>query len=125
MADYLTAAWAEDPVDPLVEAAAAAGIAVRLAHAFSGAPDGEVRYTATSAGGAVTYEPGLADGADVTLTDTYRNALAMVAGELAPNAAFMRGQTKVVGATGTLLRVLAASSGEAYASACERARSSR
>ncbi|MFN8016834.1 MAG: SCP2 sterol-binding domain-containing protein [Acidimicrobiales bacterium] len=125
MAEYLTAAWAEAPIDPLAEAAAEAGIAVRLAHAFTGAPDGEVRYTATAAGGTVTYEPGLAEDADVTLTDTYRNAVAMVAGELGPNAAFMRGQTKVVGATGTLLRALAAAGGEAYAEACERARSSR
>ena len=125
MVAFLAKGWAAAPIDPLAEAAAAAGLSLRLARAFPGSPDGEVRYTATIADGSVSYAPGLDDDAEVTLTDTYRNACAMVEGELSPNAAFMRGQTKVVGATGPVLALLAAAGGDAYAEACERARSAR
>lgn len=114
---YLDAAWLAAPRDALAEAAAAAGVDVCLARAVSGAPDGEARYTARVAGGSVQYEAGLAEDADVTLTDTYAGATAQVRGELGPNASFMQGRTKVVGHTGRWLAVLAATGTDAYESA--------
>jgi hypothetical protein len=119
MARYLSAAWlASELVDPLAEAAAAAGATVAFSRAVSGAPDGEARYTARVAGGSVHYGLGLADDVDVALTDTYANARSMVRGELAPNVAFMRGQTKAAGSTGHLFELLAAADGPVYAEAC-------
>ena len=118
MSTYLSAAWLSDPVDPAAEALAAADGAIRLRRVVGGAPDGEARFDVTVADGAVTYGDVADDELDVTLTDTYANALAIVRGELDPNVAFMRGQTKVAGSTGPLLDLLAATRTEAY----ERAR---
>ena len=119
MSSYLTAAWAADPMDPAVEALAAAGGTIRLGRVITGGPDGEVRYTAIAADGSVTYVPGVADDVDVMLTDTAANARAIVRGELDPNAAFMRGRTKVVGATGPLLALLAATRTPVFAARCQ------
>ncbi len=117
MAVYLSKAWAEAPVDPLAEAFAAAGGEAVLGRVVSGGPDGEVRFTARIAGGAVAYQPDLAPDAQVTLTDTAKNARAQLVGELDPNAAFMRGQTKTAGETAVLLAMLTAATGERYEAA--------
>jgi putative sterol carrier protein len=119
---FASAAWAVDPIDPLVEAFAAAGGQAVIARSITGGPDGEVRYVASVAAGSVSYASEGFEDADVSFTDTRANALAIVSGELSPNAAFMRGQTKVTGPTSTLLDVLAAASGPAFAEACDRAR---
>lgn len=119
MADHLTAAWAEAPMDPAAEALAASGGSIRLGRVITGGPDGEIRFTAVVADGSVAYLPGLADDVEVTLTDTAANARAMASGELDPNAAFMRGRTKVAGATGPLLALLAATRSATYAERCK------
>lgn len=106
--------WASSPADPVAEAYAAAGGAARIGRSITGGPDGEVRWTAVVADGAVSYEVGTIDGADVTFTDTAKVALGQLRGEIDPNASFMRGRTKVTGPTSVLLDVLAAARGEAY-----------
>jgi hypothetical protein len=100
------------PADPAAEALAAVGGSLVLGRIVTGGPDGEVRVTVRVADGAVTQEAGLSDEAEVVLTDTWKNLHAMAEGELDPNAAFMRGQTKVAGRTGRLLDLLAAASGD-------------
>ena len=114
MTAYLSEAWLADPRDPAAEALAAAGGAIRFRRVVSGAPDGEVRLDVSVADGQVAYGEVADDDLDVTLTDTYANALAIVRGDLDPNAAFMRGQTKVAGDTGPLLDLLAATRSERY-----------
>jgi hypothetical protein len=119
MARYLSDAWLDaELVDPLAEAAATLGATVAFSRAVSGAPDGEARYTARVADGSVRYALGLADDVDVALIDTYANARSMVRGELTPNVAFMRGQTKVAGSSGRLFELLAGADEPAYAEAC-------
>lgn len=118
MSAYLSADWAASPIDPLAEALADAGTRdLRIGRIVTKAPDGEVRFTAAVAGGSVTYEPGIDDDVEVTLTDTYPNALALARGELDPNAAFIRGQTKVTGPTSALLDLLAAARSPRYEAA--------
>ena len=114
MTAYLPEAWLADPRDPAAEALAAAGGTLRLRRVVGGAPDGEARLDVTVADGGVAYGDLDDEDLDVTLTDTYANALAIVRGELDPNAAFMRGQTKVSGDTGPLLDLLAATRSERY-----------
>lgn len=117
MADYLSEAWLAAPVDPAAEALAATGGEAVVVRVITGAPDGEARFVAEVAGGTVSYRQGGADDAALTLTDTYANAQAVLRGELDPNAAFMRGQTKVAGSTRVLLDLLAATKTPAYAEA--------
>ena len=121
MVDYLSEAWLAAPVDPLAEAFAANGGSGTIARIVTKAPDGEVRFTAVVPDGGVRYAMGTAADADVSFTDTYANALAILRGELDPNAAFMRGATKVTGPTGLLLDVIAASRSDVFRSACARA----
>jgi putative sterol carrier protein len=118
---FASADWAADPIDPIVEAFAAAGGSAAVLRVITGGPDGEVRYLAIARDGAVAYEPAGAAEPDVSLTDTVANARAVLDGELDPNAAFMRGQTKVTGPTSTLLDLFAAAKGEAFAAARARA----
>lgn len=115
MSEYLSQEWLENPRDPVAEAFAAFGASLRIGRIVSKAPDGEARFTAVVADGMVIYQPGV-DNAQVTFTDTYANALAQLSGELDPNAAFMRGQTKVTGPTGDLLAVLGAAKGLQFGS---------
>ncbi len=117
MTAYLSTAWLAEARDPAAEALAAQGGAAVIGRIVTGGPDGELRYTARVADGAVAYEAGLADEVDLTLTDTYANAVAVLAGEADANALFMRGRTKVAGSTRVLLDLLAATSTERYAEA--------
>lgn len=115
MSAYLSAAWIDDgPCDPAAEALAASGGTGTVARIVTGAPDGEARFTARVADGAVAYEPGVADEVDLSLTDTYANALDVLTGAADPNALFMRGRTKVAGSTRVLLDLLAATRTERY-----------
>lgn len=114
MTAYLDSGWLASPTDPAAEALGATGTTLSIGRIITGAPDGEARFTARVASGEVTYEAGVPDDVDVTFTDTYANALAVLRGDLDPNASFMRGQTKVTGSTNLLLEVLAATKTERY-----------
>lgn len=111
-------AWLEQAHDPTAPVLAATGDAVRVQYVVPGGPDGEVRYaTVVSADGSIDEPTGEIADPDVTLTITYPEAVAIVHGEVSPNASFMRGRTKVAGHTGVLLRLLAASQEPAYEAA--------
>jgi len=118
MTAYLSDAWiAAGPRDPAAEALAAEGATAAIGRVVTGAPDGEARFTVRIDGGSVSYEAGIADGVDLTLTDTYANAVAILAGEADPNALFMRGRTKVAGSTRVLLDLLASTRTGSYRAA--------
>lgn len=88
---------------------------LRVQYVVTGTPSGDVRYaTVVDEDGSVSEPVGEIDDPDVTLTTKYRDALAVVRGEVSPNVSYMRGRTKVAGHTGQLVRLLAASSGHAY-----------
>lgn len=114
MTEYLGAGWLEVARDPAAEALADSGAVATVARIVTGAPDGEQRYTARIDGGAVMYEEGIGDDVDLTLTDTYANAVLLLRGEADANTLVMRGRTKVAGRTRTLLDLLAATKSEKY-----------
>ena len=114
MTAYLSSAWLDEACDPAAEALAAEGGSATIGRIVTGAPGGELRDTARTADGAVAYEPGVPDDADLSLTDTYANAVALLTGEADANALFMRGRTKVAGSTSVLLDLLAATSSERF-----------
>jgi putative sterol carrier protein len=73
----------------------------------SGAPDGEVAYLQVFEDGRlVGCARSRDDSADVTLNQTYADAVAIATGDLDPSAAFMQGRVKVVGSMGSLMAVL-------------------
>jgi putative sterol carrier protein len=122
MATLGSTTWLAEPHDPLAAAFVAGGRAadgpVRVQYVIGGTPDGDVRFgTEITSDGTVNEVIGDLTDPDVTLTIAYADALAIVRGEVSPNASFMRGRTKVAGHTGQLLRLLAAGSGDAYEAA--------
>ena len=112
--------WLAEARDP-----AAAGLRaqahprpVRVQYVVTGTEAGEVRWaTEVTADGSVVEHVGSIDDPDVTLTWGLADARALARGEVSPNVSWMRGRTKVVGATGAMLRLLAACKGPAYEAA--------
>jgi hypothetical protein len=122
MTAYLSTAWLDEACDPAAEALAASGGTAAIGRIVTGAPDGELRFTARIADGTVAYEAGVADDVDLSLTDSYANAVDLLTGEADANALFMRGRTKVAGSTRVLLDLLAATGTEPFREAQARAR---
>ncbi len=114
MSAYLGTAWLDQACDPAAEALAETGASATIGRIVTGAPDGELRYTARVDGGSVSYEPGVGDDVDLSLTDTYANAVALLQGEADANALFMRGRTKVAGSTRVLLDLMSATRSPRY-----------
>jgi putative sterol carrier protein len=69
-----------------------------------GGPDGDVRYNISVDGGAVAVHPGRADEPTVTFTQDYDTAVAIAAGELSAQEAFMAGRVRVRGDLAHLAR---------------------
>ncbi|MEO5679868.1 MAG: SCP2 sterol-binding domain-containing protein [Acidimicrobiales bacterium] len=74
------------------------GTSAVMQYVVTGGPDGDVRYYWVLVDGKL-LEAALGDkeGAEVTLTQSYDDAVKISKGELDPNAAFMQGRIKVTG----------------------------
>lgn len=82
------------------------GATARVQVVVTGGPDGEVSYVQTFEDGRlISCRLGRDDTAEVTLTQVWRDAVAIAAGELALEVAFMQGRVKVTGNMGALLAV--------------------
>ena len=68
-----------------------------LQFVVSDAPEGDVEYTVTMAGGTTTYAPGAAESADATIRSNHETAMAIFKGDLNTQAAFISGKLKVEG----------------------------
>ena len=115
---YLSHAWLElqhELVGALPERPGATATVQRV---VSGAPDGEVRYTEHIVDGRLTAVT-LGDDpeAEVTLTQTYADAVQVAKGELDANAAFMQGRVKVVGDMGKVMALMPLTDSDEYRAA--------
>ncbi len=107
MAKYLSQEWLDRQRDLGRDLPREAGSSAVVQHVVTGGPDGEVRYVLTVEDGiTVAADLGSDADADVTLTTTYADAVAILQGELDANAAFMQGRVKVVGDMGRLLPLM-------------------
>ena len=83
------------------------GATARLQYVITGGPDGDVQYYwVVEDGQLLENRLGELDDAEVTLTETYEDAMAIQKGELDPNAAFMQGKLKVSGNMAMLMALL-------------------
>jgi hypothetical protein len=81
---------------------------------ISGTPDGEKKYFFRIDGGhLVDSSIGAADNADVTVTSTWDDAVAVSKGDLDPSVGFMQGKIKVAGDMKKVLALLPLTSGTA------------
>jgi predicted lipid carrier protein YhbT len=83
------------------------GATARMQYVVTGGPDGDVRYYWVLENGKL-LESQLGDlpDAEVTLTQSYEDAMRIQKGELDANAAFMQGRVKVTGNMAKLMALL-------------------
>jgi putative sterol carrier protein len=110
VSEFLSDEW----IAALEGTGAAPGPSATVQVVVGGTPAGDVKFHLAVTDGVVTAAaPGNNSKADVSLTIPHADAQAMLAGELDPNVAFMRGRMKTAGDPGLLLDLLSATN--AYA----------
>lgn len=108
MPKYLTQEWMDRSKELAQDFPETPGASVRMQQVITGAPEGEVRYYTVIEDGK-TLDQRLGDdpeGAEVTLTNTYDDAVKILRGELDASAAFMQGRVKVTGNMAKMMGLL-------------------
>ena len=83
------------------------GASARMQYVVTGGPDGDVKYYWVLENGKLQESKlGELPDAEVTLTQTYDDAMKIQKGELDANAAFMQGRVKVTGNMAKLMSLL-------------------
>ncbi|HUZ43985.1 MAG TPA: SCP2 sterol-binding domain-containing protein [Acidimicrobiales bacterium] len=111
--DLTTRVWAEVLVEPgpsaVIQFVVTGGPGPETAYWWK-LEEGRLRQAGTGSIAASGPEPdgpqGDAPGADVTVTQTYADAVAIQTGEMDANAAIMQGRVKVAGDLATLMSIL-------------------
>ena len=86
-----------------------------MQHVVSGTPDGEVRYAHRSSTVASPPPRWANDpAAEVTLTQTYADAVLIARAQLDGNVAFMQGRVKVVGDMGKVMALMPLTDSDEY-----------
>lgn len=107
MVAFLSQEWLDRQRQLIADLPERPGATARVQVVVSGAPDGEVAYLQVFEDGRLVGCARTRDAsADVTLNQTYADAVAIATGDLDPSAAFMQGRVKVVGSMGSLMAVL-------------------
>jgi putative sterol carrier protein len=124
MATYLSDEWhdmARGLADLLPERE---GVTIRIAFVVAGAPGGDRKYYQIVENGRLLAQAnGTIDDADVTLTVSWPDSIAMHTGELDPNVAMMQGRAKIAGNMGRVIAALPLSASPEYAVLQEKIRS--
>ena len=83
------------------------GASARMQYVITGGPDGDVKYYwVLENGKLLESQLGEMPDPEVTLTQTYEDAMKIQKGELDANAAFMQGRVKVTGNMAKLMSLL-------------------
>jgi len=91
------------------------GTTARMQYVVTGGPEGDIRYFWVLEDGKLLEAAlGDKDDAEVTLTQTYDDAVKIAKGELDPNAAFMQGKIKVTGNMQKLMQLMPLTSAPEY-----------
>lgn len=107
MPKWLTQEWHDETRAMAAGQPERPGASARMQYVVTGGPDGDIRYYwVLEDGKLVTSALGELDDAEVTLTQSYADAMAVQKGELDPNAAFMQGKIRVTGNMGKLMTLL-------------------
>lgn len=107
MPAFLSDEWLAVGVAEGAELPVVPGASIRLQQVVTGGPDGDVRYvTVIDDGRTVEQRRASDDQADVTITTTYTDAVAIQQGTLDINTGFMQGRVKVAGNMAKLLDLL-------------------
>jgi putative sterol carrier protein len=124
MPKFLTQEWMDRARELAADFPETPGASVRLQQVVTGAPGGDVTYHTVIEDGrtlvqALGEDP---EGAEVTLTNSYEDAVQVLQGELDASAAFMQGRIKVTGNMAKMMALLPVTSTPEYRQLQERLR---
>ncbi len=107
MAKWLTQEWLDEGLKLAESQPERPGATARMQYVVTGGPEGDVKYYWVLENGKL-LESRLGDLADaeVTLTQSYEDAMRIQKGELDANAAFMQGRVRVTGNMAKLMSLL-------------------
>jgi len=107
MAKWLTQEWLDESTRLAAGQPERPGASARLQYVVTGGPAGDVEYYWVVADGKlVENRLGRLEDADVTLTQSYEDAMAIQKGELDINAAFLQGRVRPSGDIDKLMSLL-------------------
>lgn len=107
MPKWLTQEWLDETRKLAEDQPERPGASARMQYVITGGPEGDVKYYWLLENGKL-LESNLGEMPDpeVTLTQTYEDAMKIQKGELDANAAFMQGRIKVTGNMAKLMSLL-------------------
>jgi len=107
MSKWLTQEWLDETKKMAEGQPERPGASARMQYIVTGGPDGDVHYYWVLENGQIK-ESTLGDlpDAEVTMTQTYEDAMKIQKGELDANAAFMQGRIKVSGNMAKLMSLM-------------------
>jgi putative sterol carrier protein len=104
---WLTQEWLDEATELAQSQPERPGASARLQYVITDGPDGEVKYYwIVEDGKLLDNRLGELADAEVTLTETYDDAMRIQKGELDANAAFMQGKIRVGGDVAKLMALL-------------------
>jgi predicted lipid carrier protein YhbT len=107
MPKWLSQEWLDQAKDMAQGQPDRPGASARMQYVVTGGPDGDIKYYwVLENGKLLESQLGELSDAEVTLTQTYDDALKIQKGELDANAAFMQGRIKVTGNMAKLMSLL-------------------
>ena len=115
MPKWLTQEWMDEQSRLAEDQPERPGATARMQYVVTGGPEGDVKYYwVLEDGRLVENRLGVLDDAELTLTQSYEDALRIQQGELDEQAAFMQGRIKVEGNMAKLMALLPITSSAEY-----------
>jgi putative sterol carrier protein len=107
MSKWLTQEWLDETRKMAEGQPERPGASAKMQYVVTGGPDGDVKYYWVLENGKLSESKlGELPDAEVTMTQTYEDAMKIQKGELDANAAFMQGRIKVSGNMAKLMSLM-------------------
>lgn len=107
MPKYLSQEWLDEARALAQDQPERPGASATMQFVVTGGPDGDIKYYWVLENGLLSEASlGELPDAEVTLTTSYDDSVAIQKGDVDANAAFMKGQTKVTGNMGKLMLLM-------------------